>query len=161
MLLRITSHKYFLSWPGLTMELVTKHLPKSIATAKGHFDQEFKNLQSTKTASLTDKDVDPPQEGENIRTNDIMCGVFATSELASKSYLDQTGKNSVTSTQDNKYICIMYHYDTNSVYAVLIKSRHTQNISKAWEDVFNLLKKHGEVPNIHILDNECSFEISL
>ena len=30
---------HFLGWPGLTAEAVTKHLPKSFATAQGHLDQ--------------------------------------------------------------------------------------------------------------------------
>ena len=56
-----------------------KHLPKSIATAKGHLRQEFKTLQSTKKVSSPDEDIEPPQEEDNIRTNDIMCGIFTTS----------------------------------------------------------------------------------
>ena len=39
---------HFTSWPGLTPELVTKHLPTSVYTAKGHLNQEKQFLQSTK-----------------------------------------------------------------------------------------------------------------
>ena len=43
------NQKRFLStFPGLTKQLVKKHLPKSETTVKGHMDQERKNLQSTK-----------------------------------------------------------------------------------------------------------------
>ena len=94
-----------------------------------------------------------------MQTNDIIYGIFVTSELSSKKYLDQTGKFSVTSNQDDKYICILYHYNTNSIDAVLIKSRHTHKITKAWEDVFSLLKKRGKALDIHILNNKCSFEM--
>ena len=31
---------YFATWPGLTSELVHKHLPKLLATAKGHLKQD-------------------------------------------------------------------------------------------------------------------------
>ena len=34
----------FTSWPGLTADLISKHLLPSIATAKGHIRQEPKNL---------------------------------------------------------------------------------------------------------------------
>ena len=44
-----------MSWSGLSVNLINKHLPKLIATAKGHLDQEFKNLQSIKE---TPKDED-------------------------------------------------------------------------------------------------------
>jgi hypothetical protein len=33
---------FFQSWPGLTTEAVHKHLPKSMATTKGHMDQTRK-----------------------------------------------------------------------------------------------------------------------
>ena len=39
---------HFLGWPGLTEALIQRFLPNSIATAKGHLNQEKKNLQSTK-----------------------------------------------------------------------------------------------------------------
>ena len=39
---------YFLTWPGLNNQTLSKHLPPIIATALGHLDQEFKNLQSMK-----------------------------------------------------------------------------------------------------------------
>ena len=59
---------------------------------KSHHDQEFKYLQLTKIPYSPDKDIEHSQEEDNMRTSNIMCGMFATSELASKSYLDQTGK---------------------------------------------------------------------
>ena len=39
------------TWPGLTHKLIKKYLEPSIATAKGHLDQERKNLQSTQPPS--------------------------------------------------------------------------------------------------------------
>jgi hypothetical protein len=41
---------YFATWLGLTSKLVTKHLAKSIDTAKGHLRQNRQNVRSTKTA---------------------------------------------------------------------------------------------------------------
>ena len=44
---------YFSTWPGLTSDLVRKHLPKSVATAKGHLRLDRKNVRSTQpTAPL-------------------------------------------------------------------------------------------------------------
>ena len=37
----------FITWPGLTVDLVNKHLPTSMATVWGHIHQERRNLQST------------------------------------------------------------------------------------------------------------------
>ena len=40
-------NNHFTSWPGLTVPLVTKHLPKSVATSQGHLTSERQGLQST------------------------------------------------------------------------------------------------------------------
>ena len=39
---------YFTTWPGLTSELVCKHLPKYLTTAKGHLKKTNQNVRSTK-----------------------------------------------------------------------------------------------------------------
>ena len=39
---------YFSSWPGLTAELISKHMPTSLATAKGHSKLVRKNVRSTR-----------------------------------------------------------------------------------------------------------------
>ena len=164
-LVRAVRKKHLITFPGLTTNLISKHLPKSLATSKGHLDQEFKNLRSTKTIKLPDipdvydEDIEPIQEPNNTKTNDIMCSIMDSSELRSKSYSDQTGKFPIKSASGNQYIFVMYHYDTNSIHATPIKSRHTTHITEAWEKTFHLLKSHGEAPDIHILDNECSFEM--
>ena len=43
---------YFATWPYLKIDLINKHLPQSMATAKGHIHQTRKNLNSTKTQEL-------------------------------------------------------------------------------------------------------------
>jgi hypothetical protein len=40
----------FTTWPGLDENIVQKHLPKSVATIKGHQRQQFKNIRSTSFA---------------------------------------------------------------------------------------------------------------
>ena len=48
-LLRAIRKKHMTTWSGLTINLINKHLLKLIYIAKGHLDQEAKNLRSTKT----------------------------------------------------------------------------------------------------------------
>ena len=47
-LLKALKHNLLPTWPGLTKELIQKHLIKSEATVLGHMRQTRKNLQSTK-----------------------------------------------------------------------------------------------------------------
>ena len=51
--LRAIRRGHVISVPGLNTKLISKHLPKSIATALGHQDQEGKGLRSTKKSSQT------------------------------------------------------------------------------------------------------------
>ena len=45
--LKAIKNNHFQSWPGLTPDLITKHLPTSVATVQGHIHQERQHLQST------------------------------------------------------------------------------------------------------------------
>ena len=133
-LLRAIRKEHLSSFPGLTTNLISKHLPKQVATSKGHLDQEFRNLWSTKNMSPFDEgdldyDIEPPQDPLNPKTNNLMCTIIDSKELESKSYSDQTGRFPVRSTSGNQYIVMLYHYDTNSIHAVPIKSRHADVIS--------------------------------
>ena len=55
---KAVNNNHFTTWPGLTTELITKHLPPSIATAEGHLNKERRGLQSTKQT-----------KSKNLRTN--------------------------------------------------------------------------------------------
>ena len=53
--IRAIKNNNYISWPGLTADLISKHLPKSLATAKGHLNQERQNLQSTQSSIVVIK----------------------------------------------------------------------------------------------------------
>ena len=42
-----------------------------------------------------------------------------------------------------------------------LTSCNKADICKAWQKTFDNLKAHGETPNLHMLDNECSKEMKL
>ena len=41
------------TWPGITNAAVRKHIPKAVATAKGHMSQKIQGIKSTKTTTPT------------------------------------------------------------------------------------------------------------
>ena len=49
--LQAIKNNFFKSWPGLTYQLITKHLHPNIYTALGHVRLEHQGLRSTKTHS--------------------------------------------------------------------------------------------------------------
>ena len=82
-----------------------------------------------------------------------MCTIFSAEEFC-KLHSNQTGKFLITSSRGHKYIFLFYHYDNNTINGIAIKSRNTTEICDAWQTAYDLLKAHGEAPNIHILDKK-------
>lgn len=147
--------------PGLTSNLISKHLPKSLAATLGHQDQEAKHSRSTKISSpspapkLRDYDLTPVLGTPSQHTFAML---FAKTKLI-KSYSGQTGQFPIPSSRGNHYIFVLYHHDTNSVHAVAIPNRQAAGIRTAWEVTHKCLIDQGHPPNLHILDNECSQEL--
>jgi len=135
----------FITWPGLTAENVQKHLPISIATLKGHMNQEKQNVQSTKTKSTsitttdspTDIDFFPPSDHPNLKTNVCMAAIIDFS-TKSKAYLDLTGRFPYISSRGNQYLLVVYDYDSNAILVEPHKTRAAAHIRDAW---FKLHKK--------------------
>jgi hypothetical protein len=115
----------FLTWPGIDDILLTKHLPPSIATAKGHLDQERKNLRSTKQQTDTNMDDFFPVNSNNIKTYDACVAIipFATRNTA---YQDLTGRFPHTSSRGNQYILVVYDYDSNAILHNPLKNKQHQ-----------------------------------
>jgi hypothetical protein len=151
---------YFATWPGLTAELVTKHLPKSIATAKGHLRQERQNLRSTTTPArpktpITAADAEfdrTHQHSDRSRTNWVYQQAV---EISGQIFSDQTGRFPVTSSKGNRYIMVVYDYDSNNILAEPLKSRNEHELVRAYTKLHTHLTSCGLRPLLQKLDNEC------
>jgi hypothetical protein len=83
----------FATCPGLTKDLVRKHLPKEIATVKGHLSQPRKNLRSTTTTVATPmQEANGPDDTTPTTTNIKTHQVFAALVDVGKVYADFTGR---------------------------------------------------------------------
>ena len=131
---------FFTSWPGLTAKLIQKHLPPSIATAKGHLDQEQQNLQSTTKQT---------QHEHFIAASTIEW------DTLSKSYSDLTGRFPIQSYQGNSYIFLLYHNKSNAILVEPLKNRSANELTRAFHKTLTILGNHGCSTDIHIMDNEC------
>ena len=163
-LLRAIRRGHLTTFPQLTTHLISKHLPKSIATTLGHQDQESKNLRST---SL----LEPPPINSNLDFHDDdfapvleprshqICASLVSQQTLLKSYSDQTGKFPIPSSRGNHYIFVLYNQDTNSIHAVALPNRQAASIRDAWETTHKILVQQGHPPALHILDNECSQDL--
>ena len=163
-LLKATKNGNFITWPGLTPENVNKFYKETIYTAKGHLDQERKNTQSTKVFKLQQhtelqstilQDDFFPTTDNGIKTNNVLCSIRCF-EAKDTGYSDLTGRFPFTSTRGNKYILIMYDYDSNCILAKPVKNRQAATLKDAFLDLYHRLLSSGAAPSFYILDNECS-----
>lgn len=141
-----------ITFPGLDMDYINKHMQESIFSAKGHLKQEKMNLQSTKSSpSLQEYAPEKIQQ----RTHECL-GLIMSFSDAQKGYMDLTGKFPHQSSRGNQYIMVVYDYDSNAILVEAIANRQAKSIADAWETIHQKLVKNTVPPNLYILDNECS-----
>ena len=150
---------FFATFPGLTPSLISKHLPPSIETAKGHRKKVNKNLRSTKLNSITANHhimtaLDYPT-GTNARTNLVTFKTVIDYEPSGTVATDQTGRFPVRSSRGNQYLMVAYVRDANAILAVPIKNRNESSLVEAYNQIYDKLSFAGLKPIVQICDNEC------
>jgi hypothetical protein len=130
---------------------VENYLSKSTSTAKGHLSQQRQNARTTKIkdAQLLDSDND---QNHGIKTQ----FVYAATIDAGQIYTDQTGIFPVVSSKGNKYIMIVYDYDSNATLEQPLKDRTAPELLKGFQFMEQELMARGLKPKLMKLDNEAS-----
>ena len=80
-------------------------------------------------------------------------------ELTGQTFSDQTDQFIVPFTSRNKYVFLLYDYDSNYIMAVPIESRTKLQIIAAFKSYIAKLKACGLAPMLHTLDNKPSDEL--
>jgi hypothetical protein len=119
---------HFTSWPGLTEQAVEKHLSKSTSTTKGHLNQQRQNARTTEVKD-TKVIVTGPDLDHGINTQFVYVATIDADQI----YTDQTGRFPVVSSKGNKYIMILYDYDSNAILAQPIKDRTAPGLLRAFK----------------------------
>ena len=141
----------FAYWPGLSSNLVTKHLSKSQDTAKGHLQQQQKNLWSTKKQMPTiiaqypvpknKLTPEPPNTPDRkARTNFVYVQVL---DYTGKIYIDKTRWLPVRSSQGYQYIIICYDYGSDELLIEPIKNWSESELLCAYTAVYTSLVQWG------------------
>ena len=94
----------------------------------------------------------PPPE---LKTDDVLI-YFVTADTDGVIYTDLTGKFPIISRTGNKYVMVLYHYDSNTILFWALKSRSDEEALKAYADLYDYLKMRNCAPRLNILDNEAS-----
>ena len=148
---------HFITWPGIEEIKFEKNIINTLPTAKGHLDQERANLQSTKK-SKTDIEDFTPSEGTGNKTYKNSAQIVHIKPKET-TYSNQTGCFPYHSSRGNKYVMVMYDYDSNAILAAPLKNRQAKSITDACKTLHAPITKHGHVTRNFILDNECSVDL--
>jgi hypothetical protein len=144
----------YLTWPGLTADLVRKHLPKSRATVQGHLHQQRQNVRSTKAILPSNSDdLQPTSDSPNMRSHLVFA---STIELRQEIATDLTGRFPVQSSRGYKYILVLYDFDSNAILTEPLRNRSEQEHIRAYNKLHAYLVDRGFQPQLQRLDNEAS-----
>ena len=168
-LLKAVDKGYVHGFPGLTSRTLRLHPPFHQATVKGHQAHTRKNVQSTKPKPtgpsppsapsksyaevLVNDESFPDSDNPNNKTN--FC-YFAMHQITGQIASDLTGKFAIPSSQGNKYLLVVYDYDSNHIFAEPLPSRFDKSLLQAFKTIHRKLKAAGLTPKFQRLDNECS-----
>jgi hypothetical protein len=160
-LIQAIDNGHFTSWPGFSSHNIKHHLPKSLATAYGHLDQKRKGIRSTQPKPTQPVGLPAfPMDTINAdpipdhNTSNHVC--YAIDDTTGRVYSDQTGRFPVQATTGNKYVVVVYDYDSNAILAEPIANRRDTSIRNAISKLHQRLRRAGVIPKTHILDNEAS-----
>lgn len=122
---------------------------KKIITAQGHMRLIPSNVCSTC--------LKPSKK----QSKNHKIGVFLVEDNNMKNLIamDFTGHYSITSKQGHKYIFIMYNYDSNYTFAVLVKLRKASEYLRAFQECNDKLKQRVYSAHLLRLDNKISKDL--
>jgi hypothetical protein len=117
----------------------------------GHLDQVRKNKRSTKVKPPEPDDdsndvIPSPPSNYGKRTQFVYAAIIQAPNESGQIYTNQTGCFPVTSRRGNKYIMILYDYDSNSILAEPMKSRTDDKIIRSYQALHNCLIAAGLTP---------------
>eukprot|EP00804_Cyclotella_cryptica_P011352 CCRYP_016364-RA/>CCRYP_016364-RA protein AED:0.38 eAED:0.38 QI:0/-1/0/1/-1/1/1/0/377 len=136
------------TWPLITVKNVHKHFPQSEETQQGHMRNQRQGTRSTKQAL--------PQAEPRTPLPQLHDIFIRTYDTHSTLYTDQTGKFPHLSSQGNRYQMILYHVDSNSIWAEPTKNKTKGELILARNRALQRMKACGIQPTRQVLDNEIS-----
>ena len=101
----------------------------------------------------------PASPTPNIRDHRVAYGVINKQEVVT-AYKDLTGRFPIRLTAGNENILVGYHYDANCILGCPVKNRTGPVLTKAWQNLQDQFTKAGLAPNVWVLDNEISKELT-
>lgn len=149
--------KDFIRFPGLSVDMVRKYPPNSIATAKGHLDQTRQGVQSTKQHDDYDETIDdwhPVPVARLSRRASIYVHTISVHPPSQERHTDLTGRFPAVAKSGAQYHMVMIC--ANYIHVETIKSRSGPDFLSGYKAATIFWKAHGIEPLYERIDNESS-----
>ena len=151
--IKAIKNRQYASWPGLTINAVAKHFPKSEETMKGHGRKTNSGLRSTKAQAENEPEFEDVKNATMNQThsltkqNELVLMVFDLSDEAQQlMYTDQTGKFPKKSSKGNHYIMVLIEIDSNAILVEAMKNRTAGEVIRAYLVLVTCLHNAGVTP---------------
>ena len=148
------------SIPGLTYDLIAKHLPPSTDTEKGHMIRTRQGAHSTRRNHQVVKDaraqvdnISPPEQVCTAIDDEMFCFVILADQNENTIYSDLAGRFPVCSYGGMNYIFVAYVYKINDILFRPMVTRCDATMIDNFKDIYEYLKVRNLAPKLHILDN--------
>ena len=151
------------TFPGLSYELIRKHLPPSMATHQWHLIRKRSGYNSTCRNRLgilyARKDVQdmfPTEQVCAITEDDMFVFAMLDDAHTNTLYTNLTGRFPVEYYAGMNHIFVAYVYKLNAILLRSMKTREGASMVTAFKSIYVELKEKGHKPTLHVLDNKCS-----
>ena len=145
--LEAVERNFFVTWPNLTPKVIRRYLKPSVATVKGHLNQQ--RQRHRKPLHVTPTPIP-------IRTHTIYAATLDPTQPTGNSFSDLTGRFPIQSNLGANYIFVLYDYDSNAILVRPLRNRSAHEIHRVFTSVHTYLVTRGLRPRLHTLDNEAS-----
>ena len=157
---------YLASFPGLSPDLITRHLAPIPATAQGHMRMSRQGVRSTRQPHTASPVSAPSPASMTAPTGaraphaadthgdsyDLTVRLLDADRISA----DITGAFPVTSSRGNKYFLVIHAHHPNAICAYPIPNRKQETLLDAYQSLFAYLTRRGFAPTSLRCDNECS-----
>ena len=147
--LEATERNFFATWPNLTPQVIRRYLQPSVATAKGHLNQQRQRHRKPFYE-------EPQPTPITTRTHTVYAAIVDPKQPTGNSFSDLTGQFPIQSNRRANYIFVLYDYNSNAILVRPLCNRSAQEIQRVFTTVHAYLVAHGLRPRLHTLDNEAS-----
>lgn len=127
--IKAIKNNFFLTWPGLTTNRITKHLKPNKYTTLGHLQKIRQGIHSTSK---------PKTPRSKVRT----VGSF-TVPFQNMIAMDIPGRYPITLARGHKYVFILYDFDANYILCKPLKSRTAKDLLLKFQQCYARLKDLG------------------